>query len=100
MKPVELHPAALREVEEASAFIEGHRTGAGERFEDEVRLMLERAARRPQAYPPHGRRGMRKCFLPNFPYKIYFMDRGTHIWVAAVAHQRRRPNYWSKRKPT
>jgi hypothetical protein len=34
-----------------------------------------------------------------FPYTIYYQDLETYIWVVAVDNQRRRPNYWSRRRP-
>ena len=43
--------------------------------------------------------GVRYCPLRRFPYTLVYIDLEDRIWVAAVAHQRRRPHYWSRRSP-
>jgi hypothetical protein len=44
------------------------------------------------------RGGYRRVNLPVFPYYIaYFIRRDTLV-VAAVAHAKRKPNYWRKRE--
>jgi hypothetical protein len=32
-------------------------------------------------------------------YTIYYVELDQTIWIAAVAHQKRRPGYWSDRSP-
>ena len=34
-----------------------------------------------------------------FPYTIYYVALDDSLWIAAMAHQRRRPGYWSRRHP-
>jgi toxin ParE1/3/4 len=40
----------------------------------------------------------RKRHLARFPYTIHYAEIDDMIWIAAVAHQKRWPGYWSKRK--
>jgi hypothetical protein len=42
---------------------------------------------------------MRKHRLRRFPYTIHYAVLHDAIWIAAVAHQRRRPGYWAVRRP-
>jgi toxin ParE1/3/4 len=42
---------------------------------------------------------LRKCFVRRFPYTIFYLELAEQIWIAAVAHQRRRPGYWRNRMP-
>ena len=45
-------------------------------------------------------RGYRRINLRIFPYYVaYFLD-GEILWIVAIAHAHRRPEYWRKRRPT
>jgi len=37
---------------------------------------------------------IRCCLLHKFPYKILFSMEKDHIFIVAIAHQHRKPNYW------
>jgi toxin ParE1/3/4 len=99
MKPVTFHPEAEAELEAASDYYDDQRAGLGAEFEAEVQEAVERVARMPQAFPLHGSTGLRKCVVPRFPYTVFFVELEDSVWIAAVAHQRRRPDYWSHRTP-
>ena len=100
MRVVRLHPEAEEELEEASDYYDARRPPLGKELEDEVRDALRRIATLPRAFPPHGSEGARKCLLPRFPYTVYFVElHDETVWVAAVAHQKRQPDYWAGRTP-
>lgn len=98
MKPVEFHPDAAVEANEAVDYYDGLRSGLGEDFRAELQAALTRIRRNPQLYAIESR-SIRLCLLHRFPYSIYFEELVDRIWIAAVAHQSRRPGYWSRRKP-
>ncbi|MDP2208100.1 MAG: type II toxin-antitoxin system RelE/ParE family toxin [Bacteroidota bacterium] len=58
-----------------------------------------RIAEHPQAWSVE-RGDVRKCLLHKFPYKLLYSIEEDHIFVLAVAHQHRRPNYWVERNET
>jgi toxin ParE1/3/4 len=99
VKLVRLHPEAEQELEEAYDYYDTRQPGLGADLEDETEDALRRIAAMPRAFPPHGSEGARKCLLPRFPYTIYFVELDDYIWVAAVAHQKRKPDYWTGRTP-
>ncbi len=99
MKPVVFHPEAEAELRAGIGYYEGQRQGLGAEFRDEVEAAAVRIAQSPQACPPYGGQGLRKCVLPRFPYTLFYLELDEVIWVAAVAHQRRRPGYWKGRQP-
>jgi len=37
---------------------------------------------------------IRKCLLHRFPYKLLYSIEQDHIFIIAVAHLHRRPDYW------
>ena len=45
----------------------------------------------------HGVRGTRSFLLRRFPFALVYRIEPDVLRVIALAHQRRRPNYWRKR---
>ena len=41
--------------------------------------------------------GYRRVNLRVFPYFVAYVSSGDTIWVLAIGHVRRRPEYWIKR---
>ena len=94
---VEFHPAASEELEAASVFYEGRQSGLGNEFADEVDgvcLLLSE-------YPTIGRKVddiHHSIPLRRFPFFLYYRVRGTAVQIVAVAHKRKRPGYWRRRR--
>lgn len=102
MTSVFWHSLARRELFEASDFYDAESAGLGDIFLDAV----ENGVAVLKAQPGLGnliRRETRRFVIARFPYSIvYRVDRGTGIEEArlvilAIAHQRRRPQYWAGR---
>ncbi len=98
MKDLVLHPAAKAEADGALAYYEAIRKGLGSEFRVQLEAALDQITAYPEAYAVEGE-GARVCPLHRFPYSIVYMDLEEAVWVAAVAHQHRRPGYWSMRRP-
>jgi toxin ParE1/3/4 len=99
MKTVIFHQEAEAELTAAIAYYEERRAGLGTEFQEAAEEAVDRIARMPRAFPPHGDQGLRKYVLRRFPYTIFYLELDEVVWVAAVAHQRRRPGYWAHRRP-
>jgi toxin ParE1/3/4 len=97
--PWTIHVRARGEVREAVEYYDAQRDGLGDEFLAEFEAAVESIRRMPEAYPPVGQRGMRKHHLKRFPYTIYYAPSPDGVWIAAVAHQKRRPGYWASRRP-
>lgn len=54
---------------------------------------------KPAKHRKHQGRDVRKCRVKRFPYTVYFVELDDLIWIAAVAHDSRRPDYWAAREP-
>lgn len=81
---------------EAALFYETARIGFGDIFLDDMQRAINSIRQRPEiganiAY------GFRRVLVQRFPFNIIYWIESDEIVVAAVAHQRRRPNYWIKR---
>jgi len=87
---------AKQELEDAARYYELEQEGLGRRFRAEVKRAARRIARYPRAWSIE-RGDIRKCSLYKFPYKLLYSIEQDHIFIVAVAHQHRRPDYWVDR---
>ncbi|HCS92743.1 MAG: type II toxin-antitoxin system RelE/ParE family toxin [Thiohalocapsa sp. PB-PSB1] len=90
---------AKQELDDATHYYEIELQGLGKRFRQEVRKAAKRIAEYPKAWSVE-RGEIRKCLLHKFPYKLLYSIEEDHIFVIAVAHQHRRPDYWTERDKT
>ena len=90
-------PLALAELQEATAFY-SERAGAGLGLAFVAEF--ERVAKIIQGNPLAGTaiRVNRLAYpLRRFPYSVmYYLAEDSELRIIAVAHQRRRPNYWDR----
>lgn len=90
-------PQAANEFEDATDYYEQRQTGLGRRFRDEVDRHIRWIADNPDI--PRVRKGdYRRVNLKVFPYYVAYLKRQETVWVLAIAHSRRKPKYWIKRK--
>jgi plasmid stabilization system protein ParE len=92
-----VHPEADRDLFEGLAFYATRSFIAAERFLDEIEAALELIREAPDRWPFY-RLGMRRYVLTSYPYSIVYRARVTEIQVYAVAHAKRRPLYWRRRR--
>jgi len=86
-------PEARLEFEEAVHYYDEQLKGLGGRYRAEVRSALHRIRTWPLSCPAE-RGDIRRLILPRFPYKLLYSVESDHVYVIAVAHQHREPNYW------
>lgn len=94
--PVILDPAAESEFDEAIAYLERERPGSGHLFFEAISTRFGRIAEHPYAGKLI-RGGARRYVVPGWRYSIIYSVEPDHIFIAAIAHQSRRPNYWRRR---
>lgn len=100
MKPLLVHPQAKAELDGSIAYYESKVPGLGLDFLASVGQAFQKIQQRPQAWPPHIDPRFRKYLVERFPYSIFYMERPDVIWIAAIAHAKRRPDYWKRRSKT
>ncbi len=94
---VRFHPDASRDVEDGLAFYLDRSLIAAERFLSEIEAALALVAEAPERWPLC-RAGTRRYVMSAFPYSIVYRATTDEIQVFAVAHAKRRPQYWTKRR--
>lgn len=87
---------AKLELDNASQYYELQLPGLGIRFEEEVKRGIRRILEYPNAWKIE-KGDIRRYVLHRFPYKILYSIEKTHIYIIAIAHGHRRPNYWIER---
>ena len=93
---VRLLAPAASELDEAVAWYAAQAPGLERRFIDEMQTVQKRIAERPHAWHPLGN-GVRRFRLGRFPYGLIYVVEADEIFVLAVAHMHRKPNYWRSR---
>ena len=92
------HPVARRELEEAIDYYNAESQGLGSEFREEVQRVLALLSRFPRLGQPV-RGNVRRMMLSRFPYYIYYrLLTPDTLRILAVAHNRRRPEYWAGRR--
>jgi toxin ParE1/3/4 len=89
---------AEAEVREAIAYHETQCPGLGREFREDLENALARIRQMPGTPAPIDEQGTRKLRFRRFPYSVYYIELPEAVWIAAVAHQKRRPGYWSGRR--
>jgi len=94
----DLHPGALRDIEQAAAFYEREGSAAlAARFVDE----FERVAKLVLASPGLGTprtRGRKAFQTTDFPYTVIYREIPTGVRILVVKHDRRAPGYGGSRR--
>jgi plasmid stabilization system protein ParE len=96
MSKVTFHEAASAEVNEAAKYYEERVSGLGLLFLAVVEEATEKVLANPEAFQLVGDE-IRHKLIRHFPYSLLYVIEPDRIRVIAVAHQKRRPGYWSHR---
>lgn len=87
---------ASAELADAIAHYEGIEAGLGIRLKEEVRAALSWIEENPEL-PRIRSNGYRRINLKVFAYYLAYTIWEDAIWVLAIAHSARRPEYWIDR---
>ncbi|HEY3876465.1 MAG TPA: type II toxin-antitoxin system RelE/ParE family toxin [Candidatus Kapabacteria bacterium] len=92
-----LHPAALEEMLRAARYYAKISAKIARNFRAEVEEALEEIGHSPNRYP-ESRKGFRVRMLKRYHYSIIYDFDAEKVRVYAIAHHKRRPGYWTRRK--
>ena len=90
------HPAAKLELNEAVDYYEECKSGLGIEFAKEVYSTIYRIIQYPQAWFRLSK-NTRRCLTNRFPYGVIYQILDNKIYIIAVMHLNRKPDYWKKR---
>jgi hypothetical protein len=91
------HPEAETEFYEAIDYYEECESGLGEDFAIEVHTTIQNILAYPEAWPTLDG-DIRRCLTSRFPYGALYSIETDGIFILAVMHLHRHPDYWKHRK--
>lgn len=90
------HPEADAEFQEAVGYYEGCESGLGWDFALEVHAAIQRILSHPAAWPVLDG-DVRRCLTNRFPFGVLYSVESDGVFILAVMHLHRNPDYWKKR---
>ena len=91
------HPAAEAEFLEAVGYYESRIPGLGKTLVDEFDQLMSLLSDNPGAWQIQLPPDIRRVPLRRFPLSVIYRTQSDSVQILAIAHERRRPNYWVKR---
>lgn len=92
------HPAAEADHLESIGYFESKCPGLGASYLAEFESIMAKVCESPQRYPVEKPPDVRCIRMNRFPYAVLYRQVSGVVQVLAVAHHRRRPNYWLDRR--
>ena len=96
MTNVYFHPEVALDIRESFFWYELQAQGLGDDFINELESAFETIAEFPGVWPTF-KKGFRRYFLARFPFAVIYKQSNKKIYVVAVMHQSRKPDYWLNR---
>lgn len=90
------HPEAETELNEAIQYYEECEAGLGFDFSIEVFASIQHIVCYPHAWPIMVEH-VRRCLVNRFPFGLIYSIEEREIFILAVMHLRRHPDYWKDR---
>lgn len=98
MKPVIIHSEAIEELDGTVSYYEDQKVGLGLDFLSEVEQALGKIQQNPNLGTVYKVTRLRRYVIQRFPFLIFYAELEECIWVVAIAHGKRRPDYWRQRQ--
>lgn len=97
-RPVRFLAAARKELRRAVDHYDAQVSGLGDDFAAEVERAVQEISERPEMGSPH-LAGTRRVLTRRFPYSVIYLHQAheERLVVVAIAHHRRKPDYWLRR---
>jgi plasmid stabilization system protein ParE len=93
---IKLHPDARAELRAARNWYYERSPLSAIAFAQTVDKAISKIKEAPNTFPLADH-GTRKFVLQRFPFIIFYRTGETEIVIVALAHQKRRPGYWTSR---
>ena len=91
-----MHPEAREEFLAAIDYYNAAEHGLGMAFYTEVESAIALIESYPDLWTEIGG-GIRRCLVRRFPFAILYSREAGHVFVYAIMHTKREPNYWRNR---
>lgn len=96
MTSLRFHPEVELEIQESFIWYEEQAEGLGEDFVSELESAYQAILELPVVWPIFKGK-FRRHILARFPFSVIYRQSADTIFVVAVMHHSRKPNYWRSR---
>ena len=93
---VRLHPNAEWELRAAYIWYLERNPIVAEAFQIEADHAVQVVSEHPERWP-HLTESIQRYVFPRFPFSLIYQARSQWLEVVAIAHQKRKPDYWTER---
>jgi toxin ParE1/3/4 len=94
---LELHPQVVREARAIRLWYRRRSPAAAIGFIAELDRAVDAILRGPDVYAEY-LHGTRRYVMQRYPFSVIFRSRPSSILVVAIAHSKKRPGYWWRRR--
>jgi toxin ParE1/3/4 len=78
-------------------YYEDQKEGLGLDFAADVEQAVDRIQQNPNLGSVYKISGIRRYVIQRFPFLIFYAEFDSLIWIIAIAHAKRKPDYWKSR---
>ena len=96
MTDIIFHPDIENEVKFSYGWYQKQADGLGDDFLSELEAAYHMITELPDTWPKF-QRGFRRFLLNRFPFSVIYKYHKKTVFVVAVMHNSRKPDYWNKR---
>ncbi|MEA3352707.1 MAG: type II toxin-antitoxin system RelE/ParE family toxin [Campylobacterota bacterium] len=96
MKPLSFHPDIVSDIKGSYEWYEEKLQGLGDSYLDELEDGYTAIQNFPETWATF-QYGFKRYILNRFPFSIIYKSTEKEIFIIAVMHNSRRPNYWLDR---
>ncbi len=96
MADIVFHPDVGHEVKAAYEWYQNQAIGLGDDFIAELELAYQAVVELPNTWPKF-QQDFRRFLLSKFPFSVIYRFKNETIFVVAVMHNSRKPDYWNDR---
>jgi toxin ParE1/3/4 len=97
MKSVRFHSEAIAELDSAVSYYEDQKVSLGLDFAAEVEQSIGKIQQNPSLGAIYKIAGLRRYTIQRFPFLIFYVEFEEFVWIVAIAHGKRQPDYWRRR---
>jgi toxin ParE1/3/4 len=97
VKSIIVHNEAIEELNAAIFYYENQKVGLGLDFLSAVEQALGKIQQNPNLGAVCKVAGLRRYVIQRFPFLIFYAELEAFIWIVAIAHGKRKPDYWRQR---
>ena len=91
------HPEAATELKEAVFYYENCQIGLGRQLNHEIKVAAQLITAHSLAWTILAT-NIRRILIRRFPYALLYTIKQNEIYILAVMHLNREPNYWQQRE--